>query len=156
MNDKAIVLYLTRIPTPDGTIVQEDFEHLNQLMLNALMDIIYRGKVSKLIKTTCEKSIKFEQTKEFCRRTFQWLEYRGTEPLVKKNMKDFGAFFSGIGVALGTFLNEENKILNWPLVAQTLSDPKYDFSNSNLMEGLMKEADRLNKIYNQSKESREY
>ncbi len=152
MNDKAMVLFLTRIPTPDGTIVQEDFEKLNQLMLSAIMDTIIRGKVSKLTRNTCEKYIKFEETKDFCRRTFQWLDYRANEPLVKKNLKDLGQFFSGIGVALGTYLNEENKILNWPLVAQTLSDPNYDFANSNLMEGLMKESDRLNKIYNQSRE----
>lgn len=135
-----------RTPTETGTMKDEDFAMYNSRILDALANVLKNGRISKLDRINMEQ-ITSKKAKDFCLQIFKAIN-NSTNSQVKANIAFFGKFVYGYKEQLVTSLNKENKILNWPYIMTHLCDPKFDFTNSDMVEMLGDEVNRLKRTYN--------
>ena len=142
--------YIINIPTETSTLDQKDYEILNNRIIDAIASALSKGHVSKLDRLFLDQ-INSPKMKQFCRNVFDEIDKNCTNNNVRVNLANLGRLLvDKTGISLVTKLNKDNKILNWPGIIKTLSDPTFDFSDSNMIEYLGKTAKDLNKTYGNS------
>ena len=139
--------YIINIPTETATLAQKDYEIVNNRIIDALASALSKGHVSKLDRVFLEQ-INSPKMRAFCKEVFDEIDKNCKNNKVRVNFAGLGRFLvDKSGIALVTKLNQENKILNWTNIVKTLSNPSYDFSDSDMIEYLGKVSKDLNNTY---------
>lgn len=122
------------------------------ILLRGLADVANNGKVSEMTKMEVAKKIGDPFLRKFCEDTFKWFVVNKNDIRVIKNRKDVLEFFfkDGLGYPLVSKLYKEGKLINWPLLAQSISDPSFDFANSNVLKYFFDQSQRLDAKYAKS------
>ena len=134
------------IPSKTGKMKQKEFEQYNNLILDAVLTVCRNGQTSKLDRINADRVID-EKAKYFFNQSLKALDKNpqaNKTDSVHLNLILFGQFLTeGVGIPLVKQLYAENKMLNWPYIFGLLTNPNYDFANSNLLVDLSNEAKRI-------------
>lgn len=129
---------------------KEHYRVFNEAILQALSDIMTTGDVSKMreLDSLDIGAMLKPAFRDFYNETIKWFKQNKDVLSVVRNHKDVLLFFiKGKGKSLIDNLHKEGKIINWPVLASAISEPSFDFSNSNAYEYFVSESNRLNAKY---------
>ncbi|MBO5884896.1 MAG: hypothetical protein J6Q51_03775 [Clostridia bacterium] len=141
------------ITYPPVQCSKEHYKVFNEAILQALSDIMTNGDVSRMreLDDLDIGAMLKPAFRDFYNETIKWFKQNKDLLPVIRNHKDVLLFFvKGKGRKLIDNLHKEGKIINWPVLASAISEPSFDFSNSNAYEYFVSEANRLNTKYAKS------
>ena len=150
-----VKLYVSSIPNSEK-LTSLEFSTFNLVLMSAICEVYNNNKLSQLAHIN-RNSINSAWGKNVCDRTFKQLQsFNPNSYQVKKNIYDFIFFMQNTGSPLKTFYIKERKCLNYPLILDSLLNPKFDFSNSELLQYLTKEVDRLKRNYDNTNKPEDF
>ncbi len=119
---------------------KDRYDAINLLIINAFHDIACNEKIS-ILKRSYLDDVLHPELNKFCRRVFDMAEkyYKTNGDQYRTNFIDFCKFFANSknGKNLYEKLFKMGKMINYPLILDTLLEKDFDFSNSTLLADLI-------------------